>query len=120
MPARGSPYAWPWPVARKAALDRAGWLCEVRGPTCTVRATTADHIVPVSQGGDRLAMSNLQAACRGCQTWRTHDTRRAMREPSSEDWYGYGTLSEDPYGDGWCRGHNRPVGECGGSHSRAW
>ena len=75
MPAAGSPYAWPWPKVRLAVLQRDGWLCRVAGPTCKGRATTVDHVVPLSRGGARLDPGNLQAACRGCQTWRTHETR---------------------------------------------
>lgn len=87
MPAPGSPYSWPWPKVRAAVLARDGWACRVEGPTCTGRATSVDHIVPLSLGGARLDPANLRAACRGCQTWLTQATRRLRAEPTSVDWY---------------------------------
>jgi 5-methylcytosine-specific restriction endonuclease McrA len=50
---------------RPIVLAEADGLCQIRGPTCTVIATTVDHVVPLDQGGthDRW---NLRAACVKC------------------------------------------------------
>ena len=34
-------YPWPWPKVRLEILERDGWLCQIRGPHCTGKATTA-------------------------------------------------------------------------------
>lgn len=54
-----------WKHLRLATLKRAGYRCEIKGPTCTGRATIADHIVSRKNGGTDT-MSNLRAACRAC------------------------------------------------------
>jgi len=70
---------------------RDGGICMVAGPTCRGRATSVDHIVPVSLGGARLDPANLRAACSGCQVWLSHETRRwltgSSSEPRSEVWF---------------------------------
>ena len=52
---------------RAAVLEAAGWLCQVRLPGCTVRATTVDHVMPLAYGGtnDRW---NLRASCAACNS----------------------------------------------------
>jgi 5-methylcytosine-specific restriction endonuclease McrA len=47
---------------RREVLMRDGGICIVAGPTCRGRATSVDHIVPVSLGGARLDPANLRAA----------------------------------------------------------
>lgn len=59
-------YQGPWKTIRKRVLERDGHTCQVRLPGCTTTATTVDHIVPVSWGGDWYALDNLRAACAGC------------------------------------------------------
>lgn len=70
--ARGSStdrgYDAEWQRVRKLVLDRDGHECQLRLRVCTKVATTVDHIVPLSAGGARLDMANLQAACRPCNT----------------------------------------------------
>lgn len=51
-----------WRRVRARILARDGWVCRmVEG--CEERATTVDHVVPLSQGGSLLDPSNLRAAC---------------------------------------------------------
>lgn len=76
MPSR--PYAGKWPKVRLKVLERDGWLCQIRGPGCTVKATCVDHIVEVLSGGSWWDESNLRAACVTCNNRRIgqHGSRR--------------------------------------------
>lgn len=66
-----SPYAHgSWPRIRLAVLERDGWICQIRGKHCLIRASEADHIIPISQGGAWLDPNNLRAACKPCNTGR--------------------------------------------------
>lgn len=49
--------------ARLVVLTAAGWRCGY----CHAAAGTADHVIPVPRGGTH-ALTNLVAACRGCNT----------------------------------------------------
>lgn len=51
---------------RIAILNRGNWRCQIRGPHCTRRATQADHIRNVAQGGAPLDLGNGQGACEAC------------------------------------------------------
>jgi 5-methylcytosine-specific restriction endonuclease McrA len=52
------------PTARSGVPEH---FCPVRGPRCTVRATTVHHIVPSSLAPERFFdPTNLQAACATC------------------------------------------------------
>lgn len=53
----------------QAILSRDHWECQLRLEGCTVRATTVDHIIPVSRGGGEEA-TNKRAACASCNTKR--------------------------------------------------
>lgn len=44
-------------------------VCEVKG--CTQPSYFSDHIVPISQGGDRWDESNIQALCKSCNARKT-------------------------------------------------
>jgi len=57
----------------KAVRDRDK-TCQLRYDGCTGGADTADHIVPISAGGDPLDLRNGQAAC-----WHCH-RRKSSRE----------------------------------------
>ena len=50
--------------------------CEVRG--LTEIATQVDHIIPISEGGNPTAMSNLQPLCASCHSRKT----RIENEPA--------------------------------------
>lgn len=55
-----------WRRLRAFVLDRDGWACrvEVDGVPCGAYADTADHVVPLSEGGAQLDPGNVRAACR--------------------------------------------------------
>lgn len=53
-----------------AVLAEYGTLCVLQRPGCTKIATTADHIVPRSLGGDPWAIENGRPACRTCNSSR--------------------------------------------------
>ena len=56
-----------WRRLRALVMTRDGGVCQVRGPRCTVRATTAHHIRPSSQYPQLFFdPTNLQAACTPC------------------------------------------------------
>lgn len=68
-------------------LDHKGRTCWLRYPgICKTIATTADHIVPISQGGAPLDPSNLQPACGPCNRHKgdnpnpATDTNRQTRQ----------------------------------------
>lgn len=52
-----------WKVARTAARQRDGERCTRCGST---RNLQVHHIVPLSHGGERYALSNLTTLCRDC------------------------------------------------------
>jgi 5-methylcytosine-specific restriction endonuclease McrA len=60
-------YGQGWAAISRRVLERDRHVCLLQLPGCTGRATTADHIVPRSQGGTHH-MDNLQAACRACNS----------------------------------------------------
>lgn len=53
-----------------AVLEEYGTLCVLQRPGCTTVATTADHIVPRSLGGDPWDIENGRPACRPCNSSR--------------------------------------------------
>jgi 5-methylcytosine-specific restriction endonuclease McrA len=54
-------------TARRIVLAAAHYRCQIRGPRCTLIATTADHIVPLIRGGTN-EVTNLRAACLPCNS----------------------------------------------------
>lgn len=71
-----------WRVVRARVLARDERRCRLRGPGCTGRADTVDHIVPVSRGGsDR--MENLRAACGHCNYSRGNGNRVSDPRPGA-------------------------------------
>ena len=50
---------------RLAVLNRCGWRCKTQGPGCEGRATQADHIIPVAEGGLTI-MENGAGICVTC------------------------------------------------------
>lgn len=62
---RGYGSAWRRTSAR--IIKRDGGLCQLRLPGCTYFADTTDHIVARVHGGTDHE-SNLQAACRSCNS----------------------------------------------------
>ena len=77
-------YGGPWPALRLRILNRDRWECQVRGPRCRGRAEVVDHVVPWKAGGSWWDPSNLQAACRSCNTARAYAGFVSRRRPSRE------------------------------------
>ena len=57
------PYRGPVPLTRRAVFARDGGRCVY----CGVPATSIDHVVPRSRGGEHV-WENVVAACRPCNT----------------------------------------------------
>lgn len=55
-----------WRTLKAKVLRRDHYRCQLRLDCCQGVATTADHIRPVSKGGDPWDPANLQAACTDC------------------------------------------------------
>ena len=57
---------------RAAVLTRDAWQCRECSRVCSGdREAHADHIVPISQGGDRYSLDNGQCLCRSCHSRKT-------------------------------------------------
>jgi len=68
--ARKRGYNYQHEQLRKMVLNMKP-ICEV--PGCMERSTDLDHIIPISKGGARWALTNLQALCHmhhSSKTWR--------------------------------------------------
>jgi 5-methylcytosine-specific restriction endonuclease McrA len=81
MPTANRPRGRRWVALSKAVIARDRGVCHIchRGG-----ANTADHLVPVSMGGDWWAPSNLAAAHRGCNSRRGN--RVSLRSNPSKSW----------------------------------
>jgi len=65
---------------RRAVLDRDHWRCQVQGPRCTRKATQADHILNVANGGAEHDLNNGQAICAECHRDKTQaEAAQALR-----------------------------------------
>ncbi|HWH31458.1 MAG TPA: HNH endonuclease signature motif containing protein [Egibacteraceae bacterium] len=78
-----------WRAVRLAALERDGYLCQIRGPHCRVKATEGDHIVPLALGGAWFDLDNVRASCKPCNAGRmmreaVGGGQAAVRRPSRE------------------------------------
>jgi 5-methylcytosine-specific restriction enzyme A len=75
-------YGATWRKVRRRILERDGHVCQVRGPRCTEKATTVDHIQPWRRGGAWYDEANLRASCRRCQEYakRPWNGRNPSRE----------------------------------------
>jgi 5-methylcytosine-specific restriction protein A len=72
-----------WRRVRREVLERDGWLCQIRGPKCLIRADRADHIIPWRQGGAYYDPANLRASCKPCNEGRVF-RGVGQRHPSRE------------------------------------
>ena len=92
------------PLSRKAIFARDGGRCQY----CGTSASSIDHIVPRSRGGEH-AWENVVAACRRCNHvkadrslselgWRLKSTPRA---PIGAHWRVLGYRSPDPRWHSW-------------------
>lgn len=71
---RGGGYAQPgnWKTLKARVLKRDGYTCYL----CGGDADTADHVIPVAQGGTH-DMDNLAAICTPCHDVKTETERLA-------------------------------------------
>jgi 5-methylcytosine-specific restriction endonuclease McrA len=61
---------------RQAVLTRDAWACRSCGRICSDhKEAHADHIVPVSEGGERYDIGNGQTLCRSCHSRKTAGER---------------------------------------------
>lgn len=85
-------------LSRRGVLRRDGFVCAY----CDGHATTVDHVVPRSRGGENT-WQNLVACCRGC------NNRKGDRTPQEMGW----TLSFTPAaphtGRWWLRDLDNPA-----------
>ena len=89
----GQSSAWPyntvaWREVRLVILERDGWLCQLRGPRCTLDAAEVDHIVPWRAGGAVFDEGNLRASCGNCNKRRARREGVGARKPvrPSREW----------------------------------
>ena len=74
-----SGHRWRMAYARLKAQRRGCWICRVFGrpdaidyglPPRDPMGFSADHLIPVSKGGDPYDMANLDATHLRCNEWR--------------------------------------------------
>jgi 5-methylcytosine-specific restriction protein A len=46
-------------------------VCEIRHHCNGDTATDVDHVTPMRRGGEQYELTNLQAACHACHSWKT-------------------------------------------------
>lgn len=73
-----------WRELRLYVLARDGYRCRVRLPGCIGRATEADHIQALADGGAWLDPHNLRASCKPCNVARGNMLRARRKRPSAE------------------------------------
>lgn len=67
-------YDWQHKQWRLQVLNRDGWVCQY----CGGKATTADHVLPLSTHPElRLDIDNGKACCAGCQNRKGDQQRRS-------------------------------------------
>ena len=79
------PYDHHWQQVRLVILTRDMYACQLRLDGCEGRATHVDHIIPLSEGGQRLDPHNLRASCEKCNLRRNRQrqaelARHALRQ----------------------------------------
>lgn len=53
--------------------------CQINGPNCTGKATEADHITNIANGGNELDPNNGQGLCHNCHQQKTqHEAHQAQ------------------------------------------
>lgn len=69
-----------WRQVRHAVLVRDQHQCQIAGTNCVGVATHVDHVVPISEGGHRLDMANLRAACSVCNLARVSGRSKLLAD----------------------------------------
>ena len=57
-----------WNQVRLFVLRRDKYICTYCQKVLSGADATVDHIIPLAKGGDRLALGNLVACCRSCNS----------------------------------------------------
>lgn len=70
---------------RLRVLERDGYVCQIKGPTCTTVATEADHVLADAFGG-QLTMENGQGACSPCHRAKTQQEAAEGRRRVRQAW----------------------------------
>jgi 5-methylcytosine-specific restriction protein A len=97
---------------RQAVLTRDAWQCQACGRVCgDPREAHADHVIPVSQGGERYSLSNGQCLCVSCHGRKTRGEQvaaagKAAPPPRRDD---HTDLREvDPNGSSFVAARDKP------------
>jgi len=65
-------YDHEWSVFRLTVLRRDNWLClDCLAAGRVTSALDVDHVIPLSQGGERLDATNCRSLCRACHRAKT-------------------------------------------------
>ncbi|WP_092543005.1 HNH endonuclease [Actinoplanes derwentensis] len=75
-----------WRKVRDYVLQRDNYECQLKRPGCTQRATTGDHIVPLSKGGSLLDPNGIRAACHHCNSSRQAGKGNPEWKPGLTQW----------------------------------
>ena len=86
MPRPRTPYDARWRKVRRLVLERDNYLCQIRGPRCTVKADQVDHIIPVEAGGARYDPANLRASCEWDNKHREYQGRKRSKPRPEREW----------------------------------
>ncbi len=75
-----------WQKLRREVLDRDGYQCQERGPTCVGYANEVDHADNVAEGGRKMDPANARAICSECHKPKTRAEsirgRNAWKRPA--------------------------------------
>ena len=72
-----------WSIARRAALDAAGWRCSVCG---AARRLEVHHRVALEDGGSKYDLDNLEVRCRPCHFGAHSESRLAKLPADVQAW----------------------------------
>lgn len=64
---------------QRAEILQRDPVCYLQYDVCTQVSTVEDHVIPLSQGGDRWSYSNRRGACPPCHNIKTQQEARAAR-----------------------------------------
>ena len=64
-----------WMRVRLSVLRRQPWCAACHAEGLVTIATEVDHIIPLSKGGARLDLANLQPLCRPCHIAKTQQDK---------------------------------------------
>ena len=81
-----------WKRLRKAQLNLEPMceMCEKIG--LVTPANTVDHIIEISDGGEKFDIDNLASMCRACHQIKTHKEAKKRRKKASQN--GFRSLSD--------------------------